>query len=176
MPLRKYPTIGCCGIDCGLCPRYHTDGASRCPGCGGEGFEEKHPPCGYITCCVKKRGLNMCAECAEFPCARFDKETGERDSFVLHRQIMSNQRLIAEIGIDGYIKRQRERISFLETALARYDDGRSKSFFCIAAALLSVESLKRALVLAENGEPLKAALNRFAATEGQELKLRRRNA
>jgi hypothetical protein len=26
-----HPTIGCCGIDCGLCPRYYTDGPSRCP-------------------------------------------------------------------------------------------------------------------------------------------------
>ena len=176
MPLRKYPTIGCCGIDCGLCPRCYTEGASRCPGCGGEGFEDKHPPCGYVTCCVKKHRLNVCAECAEFPCPRFDNETGEWDSFVLHRKVMPNQRLITEIGIDEYIKRQRERISFLETVLARYDDGRSKSFFCIAATLLSIESLKRALALVESGEPLKGVLSRFAEAEGQELKLRRRNA
>jgi len=173
MALRKYPTIGCCGIDCGLCPRFYTEGASRCPGCGGEGFEDKHPPCGCITCCVKKRGLNVCAECADFPCGRFEKETGGRDSFVLHRNVMPNQRLLAEIGIDEFIKRQHERISFLETALSRYDDGRSKNLFCIAAALLSVESLKQALILAENGEPLKPVLSRFAETEGQELKLRK---
>jgi hypothetical protein len=22
--LKKYGTIGCCGIDCGLCPRFYT--------------------------------------------------------------------------------------------------------------------------------------------------------
>ena len=86
---------------------------------------------------------------------------------------MPNQRLITEIGIDEFIKQQRERISFLEIALANYDDGRSKSFFCIAAALLSIKSLKQSLVLAKSGEPLKAVLNRFADAEGQELKLRK---
>lgn len=161
MALRKYPTIGCCGIDCGLCPRFYTVGASRCPGCCGEGFEEVHPPCGFITCCMKKHGLNVCAECVDFPCKRFEKETGERDSFVLHRKVMPNQHLIAEIGIGEFVKRQQERISFLETALAHYDDGRSKSLFCIAATLLSAESLKQSLSLAENGAPLKTILNRF---------------
>ena len=173
MTMRKYPTIGCCGIDCGLCPRFYTDGASRCPGCGGEGFEKVHPSCGFITCCMKKQGVNVCAECAQYPCKRFEKETGERDSFVLHRKVMPNQRLIAEIGIDEFIERQQERISFLETALAHYDDGRSKSLFCIAAALLSVESLKQSLSLAKSGEPIKKILSRFAEEEGQELKLRK---
>ena len=98
--VRNCPTIGCCGIDCGLCPRFYTEGKSRCTGCGGEGFEAVHPPCGYITCCVKKHGLNVCAECVEFPCKRFEKETGKRDSFVLHRKVMPNQQLITEIGIE----------------------------------------------------------------------------
>jgi hypothetical protein len=114
----------------------------------------------------------VCAECAEFPCGRFEKETGERDSFVLHRKVMPNQRLIAEIGVSEYVKQQQERISFLETALALHNDGGNKGLFCIAAALLSVENLKQSLVLAANGEPIKAILNRFADEEGQELKLR----
>ena len=172
MALRNYPTIGCCGIDCGLCPRFYTEGVSRCPGCGAEGFAEVHPPCGYISCC-EKCGLNVCAECEAFPCKRFEKETGERDSFVLHRKVIPNQRLIAEIGIDAFIKQQQGRIAFLETALEHYNDGRSKNLYCIAAVLLSIESLRKSLVLAESGEPLKAVLNRFADDEEQELKLRR---
>jgi hypothetical protein len=28
-----YPEIGICGLSCGLCPSYHTDGISRCGGC-----------------------------------------------------------------------------------------------------------------------------------------------
>ena len=55
-PIKKYPTIGVCGLDCGLCPRYYTIGPSRCPGCAGPDFFNKHPSCSFITCCVKKIG------------------------------------------------------------------------------------------------------------------------
>jgi hypothetical protein len=73
-PVKKYPTIAVCGLDCGLCPRYYTEGPSRCPGCAGPGFFDKHPSCSFITCCVKKKGLEVCAECADFPCAKFKSE------------------------------------------------------------------------------------------------------
>jgi len=117
--------------------------------------------------------VNICAECTEFPCKRFEKETGEHDSFVLHRKVMPNQRLIAGIGIDEFIKQQRKRISFLENALEQHNNGRNKNFYCIAATLLTVEKLEQALILAGNGEPLKAILNTFADEEGQVLKLRK---
>ena len=173
MALKKHPTISCCGIDCGLCPRYYTAGASRCPGCGGEGVEQVHPSCSFLTCCAKKKGLEVCAECADYTCGKFDKETGERDSFVTHRRVLSNQRLIAEIGLDTFLAQQAERIAFLKAALERHDNGRNKSYFCLAAALLSVDSLKKALSLAEQGESLREILERLADAEGQELVLRK---
>ena len=173
MSIKTHPTIGCCGIDCGLCPRYYTEGASRCPGCGGEGFELKPPSCSFITCCIKKHGLEVCAECGKYPCRKFDKETGERDSFVTHRRARSNQRLIAEIGIDAFLEQQRHRIAFLETAIEKHDDGRSKGFLCLAAALLSIDGLNESLSLADQGENLREVLSRFAEAEGQELKLKK---
>ncbi len=169
----NHPTIGCCGIDCGLCPRHYTDGSSRCPGCGGEGFKEVHPACGYLTCCVEKRGLAVCGQCDDYPCKRFDKETGERDSFVLHRRVIPNQEDIRENGLDVFLAHQSERIFFLESALEKYDDGRSKNLFCIAAALLSIESLNEALRRAGGGEDIKVVLKAYAEAEGQELKLRK---
>lgn len=169
----NHPTIGCCGIDCGLCPRHHTDGSSRCPGCGAEGFEKVHPSCGYLTCCVKKRGLAVCAQCEDYPCKRFDKETGERDSFVLHRRVLPNQNGIREHGLETFLAHQSERVAFLETALAKHDDGRSKNFYCIAAALISVGGLKVALQRAIDGEDLKSVLTELAAAEGQELRLKK---
>ncbi|TET26129.1 MAG: DUF3795 domain-containing protein, partial [Dehalococcoidia bacterium] len=51
-PLKKYPIVGACGLNCGLCPRYYTQGTSRCPGCCGPDFWQKHPGCAFITCCV----------------------------------------------------------------------------------------------------------------------------
>lgn len=174
MAMKEHPTIGCCGIDCGLCPRYYTDGSSRCPGCGEKfTFEQKHPSCGTLNCCAGRHGLEVCAECAEFPCTKFSWTSKAKDSFVTHRAAMGNQRLIAEIGLPAFLEQQKRRIAFLNAALEKHNDGRSKGVYCLAAALLKVESLDDALAAADGGESLREALNVYAAAEGQELKLRK---
>lgn len=148
--LKTHPTIGVCGLDCGLCPRYYTAGASRCPGCGGPGFSEKHPSCSFITCCVRKRGLEVCGQCPDFPCSKFKSEEEYRklelsSSYPPSRNVLSNLRFIKEKGIKEYVKLQEQRIGLLETMIEGYDEGRSKSFFCRAAALLEPEALKGSL-------------------------------
>ncbi len=147
--LKTHPTIGVCGLDCGLCPRYYTVGPSRCPGCGGPGFLEKHPSCSFITCCVKKKGLEACGQCPEFPCPKFESEEQyereESSSYPPARNVLPNLRFIRERGLVEFIRRQGKRIALLETMIDRYDDGRSRSFFCRAAALLDPEGLKRCL-------------------------------
>ena len=90
MSNKEYNTIGCCGIDCGLCPRFYTKGDSVCPGCGGPDFKEKHPSCGYLTCCSIKKGLEVCSECDEYPCSRYDAEKKGLDSFVTHKKVFPN--------------------------------------------------------------------------------------
>ena len=93
---KKYPTTGCCGIDCGLCPRYYTEGSSRCPGCCGPDFFNQHPTCSHITCCVKKKNLEVCGHCDEFPCTKFDTWFDEDtyDSFVTHKKTELNLNFI----------------------------------------------------------------------------------
>ncbi len=140
--MKRYPLIGCCGIDCCLCPRYHTDGPSACPGCGAPDFKEKHPSCGYLTCCVTKHGFETCAECPDYPCARFDKERGGRDSFVTHRKVFANLDAIRGKGLSPFLKTQKIRSDVLITLLKDFDDGRSKSYFCLAAALLPIGDLE----------------------------------
>jgi len=65
-PVKKYPEVGACGLNCNLCPRYHMESASKCPGCCGPGFWQKHPSCSLITCTVKQKGLETCVLCHEF--------------------------------------------------------------------------------------------------------------
>lgn len=142
--LKKYNTIGCCGIDCGLCPRFHTKGDSICSGCGGLNFKEKHPSCGFLTCCVIKKGLEVCSDCPDYPCKRFDSERQGYDSFVTHRKIFANLDLIKDKEIGFFINQQKIRIDILIDFLANYDDGRSKSFFCICCALLPIDKLLEA--------------------------------
>jgi hypothetical protein len=147
--LKTYPTVGVCGLDCGLCPRYYTVGTSRCPGCGGPGFFDKHPSCSFVTCCVKRRGLEACGQCPEFPCSRFrsEEESRQRESssYPPDRKLLANSRFIKERGIREFVRQQKRRIGLLEAMIAGYDDGRSRSFFCRAAALLDTEVLASSL-------------------------------
>jgi hypothetical protein len=144
---KKYPTIGVCGLDCGLCPRYYTVGSSRCPGCCGPDFLNKHPSCSFITCCVKKKNLEVCAECSEFQCSKFKsyeeyQQVKKSSSYPSCKKIIPNLNFIKEHGIKKFVEQQKKRIKLLEIMIENFDDGRSKSFFCISCALLPLEKLK----------------------------------
>jgi hypothetical protein len=148
--LKKYPTIGVCGLDCGLCPRYYTVGPSRCPGCGGPDFLNKHPSCSFITCCVRKKNLEVCAECSDFPCPKFKtdeeyKQLKGSSSYPPYRKVMPNLNFIREFGIEKFMEQQNKRIKFLKTMIDNYNDGRSRSFYCRAAALIDLKDLEESL-------------------------------
>ena len=148
--VKVYPTIGVCGLDCGLCPRYYTVGASRCPGCCGPEFFSKHPSCSFITCCVKKKNFEVCAECSDFPCSKFKsdeeyQQLKESSSYPSYKKVMSNLNFIKEHGIEQFIGQQKERIKLLETMIVDFDDGRSRSFYCKSATLLDLGGLRDSL-------------------------------
>ena len=149
-PTKKYPTIGVCGLDCGLCPRYYTIGLSRCPGCGGIDFFDKHPSCSFITCCVKKKNLEVCAECSDYPCSKFKsdeeyQQLKESSSYPSNKKVLPNLNFIKEYGIEKFIEQQKKRIKLLETMIKNFDDGRSRSFFCKSAIFLDLTSLRSSL-------------------------------
>src|SRR5215469_1380412 len=98
--IKKYYILGCCGIDCGLCPRFYTEGDSKCPGCFGPNFSEKHPPCSFATCCVKNHNLEVCGQCIEYPCKKFKDKNIEKDSFVTHKKMLENHDYIKRSGIE----------------------------------------------------------------------------
>jgi hypothetical protein len=185
-PSKEFPSIGCCGIDCGLCPRHHTAGSSRCPGCAGPGFFEKHPACGVLSCCAGRKRLEVCSQCDEFPCPRMKSWTNA-DSFVTHQRSRSNLDAVKADGLKAFLARQARRIRTLETMLAELDDGRSKGFYCLAAALLPLEVLEAALRevsrraregglgsgdLAARAGIVRGVLMEAAARAGIELRLR----
>jgi hypothetical protein len=188
-PVKTYPTIGVCGLDCGLCPRYYTVGPSRCPGCCGPDFFNKHPSCSFITCCVKKKNLEVCAECSDFPCSKFKsdeeyQQLEESSSYPSSKKIMPNLDSIKEHGIEKFIGQQKKRIKLLGTMIKKFDDGRSRSFFCKAATLLDLASLESSLVAASKkiktdnivsndiktkAKILKSILNEISFTKGVQL-------
>ncbi len=191
-PVKIYPTLGCCGLDCGLCPRYYTVGSSRCPGCCGPDFFNKHPSCSYITCCVKKKNLEVCAQCEEFPCSKFESlrtNGGENTSFATYRKVYPNMTFIKEYGLKKFIEQQNKRMKLLQTMLKSFNEGRSKSFYCLAAALLSIEALENSLKktvrslrdrkirsddIKTRAQTLRGFFEEYVASEGVQLKLKKK--
>ena len=137
--IRKYPQFSACGLNCGLCPRYYTKGQSRCPGCGGEGFTEIHCSCSMLSCCQRK-GLEYCFMCDEYPCKKYDGE-GVVDSFITHMNIFKDANKAKLIGIEAYKAELDSKIKVLEELLENYDDGRRKSFYCLAVNLLEQDDI-----------------------------------
>ena len=86
------------------------------------------------------------------------------------------------------MKRQEKRIGLLQTMIEGYDDGRSRSFFCRAAALLDPRALKGSLDKAktamgagdggtsgttDKAKVLRGILAEAALCEGIELKAKK---
>lgn len=182
-PMKDYPTIGCCGCDCGLCPRYYAVGSSRCPGCCGSDFFNKNSSCVYIACCVKQKKLEVCALCDEFLCSKFESWLESRG-----KKAKYNLNFIRTEGLEKFLVQQRKRIVLLEKMLKNFDDGSSTSFYCIASALLPITDLETSLektkqkLKAEKtisdtisrSKILEEFLNESAARNGVELRLRRK--
>ena len=96
---------------------------------------------------------------------------------------------IRKHGIEKFIEQQRKRIKILEAFLRDFNDGRSKSYFCIAATLLPIEDLELSIAksrskikekglesddLKTKNKIVKGFLNNFAVDRRIELKLRRK--
>ena len=187
-PVKKYPIVGACGLNCGLCPRYYTEGKSRCPGCCGSDFWQKHPGCAFITCCVKKKSLETCAQCVDYAecerVARLLDSTKYHDSFLSHKPIAANFAFIQKNGIEEFIRLETEKQEFLRHLIDHYDEGRSKSFFCTCCQLIPLGRLKEALAdvetkitedtgIKDKAKFVRAAINNLADTLQIDLKLRK---
>jgi hypothetical protein len=139
---RQYPLFSACGLNCGLCPQYknYNNGKFKCPGCAGEGFSEAHPACGVLSCSQKK-GVEYCCYCDEYPCKKYDG-ADLTDSFITHKNQFKDFDKLKAIGIDAYKAEMDEKMDILEILLSNYNDGRRKSFFCVAVNLLDLCDIK----------------------------------
>lgn len=180
---RQYPLFSACGLNCGLCTRHQTEGKSRCPGCAGENFSAVHPACGVLSCC-QRRGHEYCYECEAYPC---EKYTGAdaADSFITHLHQFSDMEKAETLGIIAYQNELDEKIAILEKLLTVYNDGRRKSFYCLAVNLLTLADVRAVMAVIEAEcqpdwsvkEKAKAAAHVFQETaekRGLSLKLRKK--
>lgn len=147
----KYPEIGICGLSCRLCPWYHSGGKSRCGGCKSE--FRMAAGCPFITCAVKRKGVEFCWDCEESKtCGKWKRhrEHGKRrDSFKCYQKLEKDITFIQAHGVDEFGRVQKAREKLLREMLKEFNEGRLKSYYCIAATVLEVDKLKNALAEAK---------------------------
>jgi hypothetical protein len=150
-PRIKYPEIGVCGLSCVLCPLYQTEAKSRCGGCKSEG--RIAVGCAFITCAVKRKGIEFCWDCEEGgTCERWQKhrEFGKRhDSFKCYQKLENDIFLVQQSGIAKLRRLQQKKEKLLREMLQHFNEGRSKSYYCLAATVLEIEEVKDALTKAK---------------------------
>ena len=132
---RDHLLFSLCGLNCGLCP-MHLD--HYCPGCGGG---EGNQSCAIARCSLHHGGLEYCYLCDEYPCEKY-ADIELFDSFVTHRNQIKDLEKAKNIGIDAYLIELTEKMEILNYLLDNYNDGRRKSFFCIAVNLLELQDVK----------------------------------
>lgn len=109
--------------------------------------------CPFLNCAVKKKGLEFCGFCEESKtCEKWRKhrETGKkRDSFVSYQKLEDNIAFIGQHGLEAFELQQKIKENLLREMLAEFNDGRSKSLYCVAATLMDPAGLQVALVKAK---------------------------
>ena len=143
--------------------------------------------CPFITCAVKRKGIEFCWHCREqHTCERWRKHRKQgksRDSFVSYQRLEDNIAFVAESGFDAFVAAQEDRKRLLAIMVDQFNDGHSKSFYCIAAAVMEPQEIESALCEARDADTgkdarskaamLRSILDRIGAEKGYLLKLRK---
>ncbi len=144
-------------------------------------------PCPFHNCAIKKRGVEFCGFCPEnATCIRWKnfRESAKRlDSIVCYQRLEDNIAVILQNGPDKFEEKQRVRENLLRHILAEFNEGRSKTLYCIAATLLEIDELENVLKRArekssgfdsdKKAEVMHSLLNEIAEKKHYFLKLRK---
>lgn len=87
--------IAYCGVDCAVCTDYKTN---KCPGCRKSVWPDGNP-CMPVACC-ERRGISLCGQCAEFPCAEmkafYEESESHKKAYRLMCEIRSGEQELRE--------------------------------------------------------------------------------
>jgi len=124
---------------------------SRCPGCKSD--DRIKVGCPFITCAIKRKGIEFCWDCVERDtCEKWKqhRESGKKvDSFKCYQKLEDNIAFINTKGISEFEEIQKIKEQLLRTMIAEFNEGRSKSYYCIAATVLEIEELQSSLAEAK---------------------------
>ncbi len=164
---------------------YQSSADSRCSGCKSEG--RMKVGCPFITCAVKRRGIEFCWQCPEREnCEKWHRrrERGRsHDSFVCYQRLEDNIAFVEREGISAFVRDQKAREQLLTIMLTEFNEGRSKSFYCVVATVMGIHEIREAIAQARDdsaGEDLwhksralHTSLGRIAEERKYNLKLRK---
>ncbi|MDD5639194.1 MAG: DUF3795 domain-containing protein [Candidatus Pacebacteria bacterium] len=181
----KYSEIGVCGLSCRLCPAYVIKTKSRCPGCKTEW--RLAGPCSILRCAVKRK-VEFCGLCEESKtCEKWKKhrEMGKHcDSFKCYKKLDEDVAFIQKNGLSEFRKSQKIREKLLWKMLNGFNEGRSKSYYCLVSTILEVSEIEKSLqeakekskglTLKEKAKLLHSIFEKIAQKKGYYLKLRLR--
>jgi hypothetical protein len=181
----RHVEIGVCGLSCKLCPAYYRETKSKCEGCKSE--YRMGAACPFHNCAVKKKGIEFCGFCDEnATCDRWRKfrEMGKQhDSIVCYQKLEDNIVFIQKNGMEEFEKQQKTRENLVQSMLSEFNEGRSKTLYCIAATLLEISELESVLEEAREksmgfdikakAEVMHSLLDKIAENKNYLLRLRK---
>jgi hypothetical protein len=181
----NYPEIGICGLSCRLCPTYQTNASSKCCGCKSK--NRIVVGCPFISCAIKHKGVEFCWDCEKSESCekwRGHRDAGKsRDSFKSYQKLEDDINFVKKMGIKAYDEQQKTRESILLRLLNEFNEGRSKSYYCIAATVMAIDELNNCLQTAatetsshdikEKSKLMHALLNDISLKKGYYLGLRK---
>ncbi|WMJ22495.1 DUF3795 domain-containing protein [Paludicola sp. MB14-C6] len=127
--------LSLCGLNCSLCTMKLDN---YCPGCGGGAG---NPGCTIARCSLQHQSIDYCFQCKEYPCSKYN-DIEQYDSFITHRNQLKDMLKAQAVGIEKYHLELNEKAQILRWLLKNYNDGRRKTFFCIAINLLELEDIR----------------------------------
>lgn len=144
---RKNQLFSLCGLNCGLCPMFL---GKYCGGCG-NGSQS----CVIAKCSMEHGNIEYCFGCKCYPCEKY-LHIDDFDSFITHKKRKCDLEKAQRIGIDKYNLEQKEKMQILDYLLSNYNDGRRKTFFCVAVNLLELSEIQEAVKQIEENSELAA--------------------
>jgi hypothetical protein len=139
--------------------------------------------------CAVKRGVEFCGICRENKkCEKWKRhrEIGKKyDSFKCYQKLGDDIAFIRKHGLPGFRKSQKVREKLLWKMLNGFNEGRSKSYYCLASTILEVDEMEKALKEAKNkskgldikekAKLLRSIIDEIAKKRNYYLKLRQKN-
>lgn len=145
---RKNQWLSLCGLNCGLCLMRL---GNHCGGCG-----KGNQSCRIARCSLEHGKVEYCSECAQYPCERY-QQIDANEIFIPHRRQKLDLERAQSIGIEQYNLEQQEKVKILSYLLSNYNDGRRKTFFCVAVNLLELSELREAMAELESHDEFTSA-------------------